>query len=523
MTKKKSKHNFFFENHLISCQSNLNGFTEEIYKEFDKKAKDLKLEQKINDLFEGKKVNKSEKRAATHVQLRDEIVTKENKKFGMSFGNKFSEWCNKTEKIIVLGIGGSYWGNRMLTIFMSNKLNHNIQIAKNVNELNKILDRDRITRIGGVTKVITNDAPHPVKIHFYVLSKSFTTAETLQCLKLAQKLSNGSFEFTAITSNKKEAKKYGIKNIITIDEGIGGRYSIWSKMSIPSFLSFTDPSLSSKEEKVEDSFNRMHTLTYIDFIKGGQLADKYLVDNSASYDSTGYFEFVKRLAYSDIWFHNHANRNTRAIFSYYDDLWALSHYFQQLEMESLGKPANPNSEYKKTGQVILSGFGQDAQHAYLQLFHQGTHKLCADIIAPTRTDYADVDIPYDNFNLWEYTSSLENINDADDDIVERAMKKDDRPSLIYAQAFTQHELLSTGAKKLKKVEKIKGDTPTNIFSLKSPEFSLPDIKLTELGFLIATWEHRVFITSVMLQINPFDQFGVNAGKIYTNKYLAEYD
>ena len=45
----------------------------------------------------------------------------------------------------------------------------------------------------------------------------------------------------------------------------------------------------------------------------------------------------------------------------------------------------------------------------------------------------------------------------------------------------------------------------------------------KLGFLIATWEHRVFITSVMLQINPFDQFGVNAGKIYTNKYLAEYD
>ena len=79
MTKKNSKHSFFFENDNFSCESHLNGFTEEIYKEFDKKAKDLKLEQKINDLFEGKKVNKSEKRAATHVQLRDEIITKENK------------------------------------------------------------------------------------------------------------------------------------------------------------------------------------------------------------------------------------------------------------------------------------------------------------------------------------------------------------------------------------------------------------------------------------------------------------
>ena len=119
-------------------------------------------------------------------------------------------------------------------------------------------------------------------------------------------------------------------------------------------------------------------------------------------------------------------------------------------------------------------------------------------------------------------STLEDWNDADSDMIERAGKKDKRPSLIYAQAFTQHKLLSTNTKKLKKIEKIKGDTPTNIFSLRQSNGLLTD-RLRNLGFLIATWEHRVFITSVMLQINPFDQFGVNAGKIYTNKYLAEYD
>ena len=58
---------------------------------------------------------------------------------------------------------------------MSGQLNHNIQIARNVNDLKDILDRDRTTRYrGGLTKVMTNDAPHPVKIHFYVLSKSTT-------------------------------------------------------------------------------------------------------------------------------------------------------------------------------------------------------------------------------------------------------------------------------------------------------------------------------------------------------------
>ena len=88
-------------------------------------------------------------------------------------------------------------------------------------------------------------------------------------------------------------------------------------------------------------------------------------------------------------------------------------------------------------------------------------------------------------------------------------------SLLKAQAATQSKLFSYGAINLKDIEEIKGDTPSNLFWFGG--------SLESLGYLIATWEHRVFITSVMLQINPFDQFGVNAGKIYTNKYLAEYD
>ena len=67
---------------------------------------------------------------------------------------------------------------------------------------------------------------------------------------------------------------------------------------------------------------------------------------------------------------------------------------------------------------------------------------------------------------------------------------------------------------LKGHQKINGNTPTNLFLFNK-------IGLYELGYLIATWEHRTFITSVILNINPFDQFGVNAGKIYTKRYLAE--
>ena len=89
--------------------------------------------------------------------------------------------------------------------------------------------------------------------------------------------------------------------------------------------------------------------------------------------------------------------------------------------------------------------------------------------------------------------------------------------LAYSQGIKQARLLSEGASTLlKKEETINGNVPVNLFIFDG-------IDAKKLGFLIATWEYRVFITSVMLQINPFDQFGVNAGKIYTKDYQIKKD
>jgi glucose-6-phosphate isomerase len=144
-------------------------------------------------------------------------------------------------------------------------------------------------------------------------------------------------------------------------------------------------------------------------------------------------------------------------------------------MESLGKHPNKNSEYKNTGQIIFGGYGPTAQHSYFQLMHQGTQNICADIIA----------------------------------------SKEDTKSLAYAQAITQAKLLSFGAEGLlKEEEEINGNIPINLFLLNK-------IDSYSLGYLIATWEHRTFVSSVMLEINPFDQFGVSAGKIFTKKYLED--
>ena len=204
------------------------------------------------------------------------------------------------------------------------------------------------------------------------------------------------------------------------------------------------------------------------FLKGGHQADIDLLRNDK------YIDFIKRVSFTDIYL-NSNGKNARAILSYIWNLRSLPAYLQQLEMESLGKNASSSSDYKNTGQIIFGGFGPTAQHSYFQLLHQGTQEICVDFI----------------------------------------LNKDDRNSLSYAQAITQSKLLANGESEieLKNESKVNGNVPVNLFILKKFDaFSL--------GYLIATWEHRTYVTAAMLDINPFDQFGVNAGKIYTKQYLA---
>ena len=207
------------------------------------------------------------------------------------------------------------------------------------------------------------------------------------------------------------------------------------------------------------------------FLMGGNKADLDLQSNKK------YLEFIKILSYSDIWLNNSRNKTATVVLSYSWKLRSFADYIQQLEMESLGKQHNKNSAFQKTGQIIFGGYGPTAQHSYFQLLHLGTQDICADIIA-----------------------SKENLK-----------------SLAYAQAITQAKILSDGTDDiLKTEERINGNIPLNLFLLNK-------VDAYTLGYLIASWEHRTFITAAMLEINPFDQFGVNAGKIYTKKYLSNKD
>jgi len=433
----KRKLSFKFQSEFLNYQNYLKGFSSQHYKLFDELATQLDLKGSIDNLFNGEIINKTENRSALHYQYRNNKKVPEFnfKKITDPFINRIKK--DRFKNIITFGIGGSYEGPKLLKEFTnkrSSKFNYYFISGPDKDEFNSILQ------------------PLNGQKNFYIFSsKSLSTDETLSCLKWLGKDRN-STNSIVITANSEKAKTLGFTEncIVPLPETVGGRYSIWSPISLSAAL--------------ENDFSK--------FLKGGFSADKMLL-GTAKIDRQ-YQKFIKILAFSDLWFSNFLNKKNRVALSYNWKLRSLQSYIQQLEMESLGKKANPKSIFKETGQSIFGGFGSTAQHSYFQLLHQGTAEFCTDIIYSTSTN----------------------------------------SPLSSAQAKGQAALLSSDLKgSANLLEKTNSNSPVNLFHLNK-------LSLEALGFLLATWEHRVFITACMLEINPFDQYGVVAGKLIANKFLS---
>jgi glucose-6-phosphate isomerase len=433
----KRKISFKFESEFLDYQPYLKNFSSYHYKLFDELAHRLDLQDSIQALFDGEIVNKTENRPALHHQYRKNHSALEFD-FKKTTGPFIKMIKNGGFKnIITFGIGGSYEGPKLLQEFTNKnsiKLNYYFVSGPDRDEFNSILK------------------PLSEQKNFYIFSsKSLSTDETLSCLKWlgAKRDSSNSI---VITSNTKKAKTLGFAEncIVPFPETVGGRYSIWSPISLSAAL--------------ENNFSK--------FLEGGLSADKMLLGTAKK--DRQYQKLIKILAYSDLWFSNFLNKKNRVVLSYNWKLRSLQSYIQQLEMESLGKKPNPKSIFKETGQSIFGGFGSTAQHSYFQLLHQGTAGFCTDII------YSD----------------------------------SSNSPLSSAQAKGQASLLSSDFKgSNNQLEQTNSNSPVNLFHINK-------LSLEGLGFLLATWEHRVFLTACMLQINPFDQYGVAAGKLIAKKFLS---
>ncbi|MDC1424497.1 hypothetical protein N8193_02090 [Gammaproteobacteria bacterium] len=445
-----------FKTNALGYKSLLSGFNTKIFDLFNSHFNALGITKSIENLFAGKKINVTEDQSALHHIYRD--VFSENPKNLIS--DEIAVSCKESiyecielksslknkgiKNIVTIGIGGSFEGPKLLIETLT---------ASDKREFNHIfLTGPDMTEFSEMIKPLNQE-----ETFFIVSSKSFSTDETLQSISLSKEWSsikcNFNDHFIAVTSQPEKAKEIGFSNhnIIQFPNEIGGRYSMWSPISLPAILELGEE--------------------FIDFLKGGSEADNQLLEDKS------YQEFIKTLCFSDIWHNNFVNKGIRVLLMYSWKMRFFKDYAQQLEMESIGKQPNIKSIFKKTGQVIFGGFGSTAQHSYFQLLHQGTASACADI-----------------FTIADNQETNE---------------------LLFAQSQAQSNLLANGASAdLKDFEKVNGNIPTNLFTLAS-------LNPYNLGYLIATWEHRTFITSQMLEINPFDQYGVSAGKIFTKKYLEE--
>jgi glucose-6-phosphate isomerase len=290
-----------------------------------------------------------------------------------------------------------------------------------------------------------------------VASKTFRTLETLTNLDAARAwlraggVADPDGRVIAVTASPEAALGQGIdeSRILQFDEGVGGRYSLWSSVGLSAALALG-----------WDAFEAL--------LEGAAEMDRHFRFADARENVPLIAAFADRL------YVERFGCQTRAVFAYDERLRLLPFYLQQLEMESNGKSVTKDGEPAKwpTAPVTWGGTGTDAQHAVFQLLHQGT------ILAPV-----------------EFIAVAEGDDDQD--------PEHDR--LLLLNAFAQGAALMEGRPNDDPQRSYPGNRP-------SATILLDRLDARMLGALIAFYEHRTFANAVLLGINPFDQFGVELGK-----------
>jgi len=237
--------------------------------------------------------------------------------------------------------------------------------------------------------------------------------------------------------------------VLPFSESVGGRYSLWSSIGFPVALALGWPD-------------------FAELLEGAAAMDRHVLETD------GAANLALRAAFADQLYTRLRGCQTRAVFAYDERLALFPSYLQQLEMESNGKSVTYDGEPVggPTAPITWGGVGTDAQHAVFQLLHQGTNLVPVDFIASIA--------PGDDLDPAHHRILLTNCLAQGAALM--AGKANDDPARAYP-----------------------GDRP-------SATMLCDDLGPGTLGALIAFHEHRTFANAVLMEINPFDQFGVELGK-----------
>ena len=461
-----------------------NHLDDKMMKLFSQLLVDIDLKGKIHDLFNGEKINTSENRSVLHFLLRGSYTSKTKElyendvKKGLEklklFSKKFQNGeiigysGKKIKNVINIGIGGSDLGPKMICEglkYYSNRSVNNYFIS-NVDPSN-------------LSEVLLNIDPE--ESIFIISSKSFGTIETLKNANICKNWfkdkskNNQSLKkhFFGVTANTKKAKAFGIEenNIFPIWDWVGGRYSLWSSVGLPIILKI--------------GYENFEML-----LNGANEIDNHFREKP--FDKN----IPVVLACLGILYNNFHNCETHAIFPYDDYLKYLPMYLQQADMESNGKNISKDlSEVNyNTGPILWGDVGTNGQHSFFQLIHQGTKKIPCDFIGFVNSNNEKEELHEILLsNMVGQTMALmkgKNILDVKEELGDESK-------------YTNYEII-------KNSKVFKGNKPSN---------TLLFDKLTpyNLGRLIAIYEHKIFVQGCIWNINSFDQWGVELGKVLSDE------
>lgn len=296
-----------------------------------------------------------------------------------------------------------------------------------------------------------------------IASKSFTTAETLLIAGFVREyfvaagIADWRPHFFAVTAATDKAREWGVSDSHIFDMGIntGGRYSIASPISLAVVLTCGDEPLKK--------------------LRKGMRA----VDEAIALDPVG--NPILKHALIWYWYRVFCGLQSVAVVPYVLNWRLLTPYLQQLVMESLGKSHTQTGQPVKTpvGCVVIGEAGTNAQHSFMQYLQQGTTAVPVDLLTP---------IP---------ALSLDSATSLD--------PADAIAGFAFENAVAQHETLAFGGEAGADHLRSPGGRPSNLFVL-------PDARVETLGKVVAFYEHSVIYQAALYDINPFDQWGVEAGK-----------
>ncbi len=464
-----------------------NRITDETLKLLVQLAEESGLRARIDAMFRGERINITENRAVLHVALRAPkgasiIVDGENVVPRVhAVLDKMTDFCNRVRSaewkgftgrrirnVVNIGIGGSDLG----PVMAYEALRHYADQAMTFRFVSNIDGTDFAEAVRDL------DAAETL---FIVSSKTFTTLETMTNARTARAWSLEAFggseasvprHFVAVSTNAAEVAKFGIDtaNMFEFWDWVGGRYSMGSAIGLSTMLAIGP-----------DNFRAM--------LDGFHQMDEHF--RTAPFEQN----LPVLMALISVWHNNFFGASTVAVLPYEQYLKRFPAYLQQLAMESNGKHVTlDGSEVEhQTAPIYWGEPGTNGQHSFYQLIHQGTRLIPCDFIA--------------------FTQTLNPLGRHHD--------------MLLANVFAQAEALAFG----KTLEQVKAEgapdwlAPHRVFEGNRPSNMILAERLTPeaLGKLIALYEHSVFTQGSIWNIDPFDQWGVELGKVLAQRIIPELE